>query len=213
MASQKQIEANRRNARKSTGPRSVAAKKRASRNAYSHGLSRPMFGAEFARAVEALASRILDDHAKTGDQHALAVARRIAQAELELARVQRIKVALIERAHNLGWLEPRKLFRTKKDEAAWAAQHFLGATLGNIRPKCAIETLPPMPEDEPQRTAEAVRRVLPDLLRLSRYERRAAARRDRAICRLMQSEDAICSSKCSDLAKRTQFLFAVRATY
>jgi len=38
-----------------------------------------------------------------------------------------------------------------------------------------------MPVQEPQRTTEAVRRVLPDLLRLYRYESRAAARRDRAI--------------------------------
>jgi hypothetical protein len=185
MASQKQIEANRRNARKSTGPRSVAAKKRASRNAYSHGLSRPMFGAEFARAVEALASRILGDHAKTGDPHALAVARRIAVAELELARVQRIKVALIERAYTLGRLEPRKLFRTKKDEAAWAVQYF---RLGNIRPKCAVDPLPAMSTEGPARATEAVRRALPELVRLSRYEHRAAARRNRAIRRLMQGE-------------------------
>jgi hypothetical protein len=34
-----------------------------------------------------------------------------------------------------------------------------------------------------------VRRALPDLLRLNRYERRAAARRDRAIRALTQSKD------------------------
>ena len=39
------------------------------------------------------------------------------------------------------------------------------------------------------RTAEAVRRALPELVRLNRYERRAAARRDRAIRTLTQSED------------------------
>jgi hypothetical protein len=39
-----------------------------------------------------------------------------------------------------------------------------------------------------KRTSEAVRRALPDLLRLNRYERRAAARRDRAIRALTQSE-------------------------
>ena len=99
-----------------------------------------------------------------------------------------IKVALIERTHALGRFEPRKLFCTKKDEAAWAAQYFLGATLGNIRPKCALDPLPPMPEQEPQRTAEAVRRILPDLARLGRYECRAAARRDRAIRELTQPE-------------------------
>jgi hypothetical protein len=167
MATQKQIEANRRNARKSSGPRSASGKKRASRNAFSHGLSRPVFGAEFARAVEALASRILGDHGKANDQRALASARRIAEAEFDVARVQRIKVALIERARNVVGF----------------------STLGNIRPKCAIDTLPPMPEDEPQRTAEAVRRALPELVRLNRYERRAAARRDRAIRTLAQRED------------------------
>jgi hypothetical protein len=151
MASEKQIEANRRNAGKSTGPRSAAGKKRASRNAFSHGMSTPMLGAEVAQAVEALASRILDDHGKANDHHALASARQIAEAEFELARVQRIKVALIERA--------------------------------------AIDPLPPMPEEEAQRTAEAVRRALPELVRLTRYERRAAGRRERAIRRLTQSED------------------------
>jgi hypothetical protein len=189
MASQKQVEANRRNSRNSTGPRSASGKKRASHNAYRHGLSKRLLGAEQMRAVAALASRILGDHAKASNQHALASARQIAEAEFELARVQRIKVSLIERAHTLGRLEPPKMFRTKKDEAVWAVQYSLGATLGNSRPKCAIDTLPAMPQHEPQRTAEAVRRVLPELARLNRYERRAAGRRDRAIRRLVQSED------------------------
>ncbi|WP_377827850.1 hypothetical protein ACFKHW_26625 [Bradyrhizobium lupini] len=35
--------------------------------------------------------------------------------------------------------------------------------------------------DEAERTAEAVRRALPQLARLDRYEARAVARRDRAI--------------------------------
>jgi hypothetical protein len=38
-----------------------------------------------------------------------------------------------------------------------------------------------MPTLEPDRSCEAVRRLLPDLIKLDRYERRAAARRDRAI--------------------------------
>ena len=46
-----------------------------------------------------------------------------------------------------------------------------------------------IPEEEPARTAEAVRRSLPELVGLQRYERRAAGRRDRAIHRLTQSED------------------------
>jgi hypothetical protein len=49
------------------------------------------------------------------------------------------------------------------------------------RPKLAINPLPEMPSQEPQRTAEAVRRILPELIRLHRYESRAVTRRDRAI--------------------------------
>jgi hypothetical protein len=37
-----------------------------------------------------------------------------------------------------------------------------------------------MPSSEPERSAEAVRRALPELLKLDRYERRATSRRDRA---------------------------------
>ena len=43
-----------------------------------------------------------------------------------------------------------------------------------------IDALATMPSQEPDRLAEAVRRVLPDLRKLDRYERRSAARRDRA---------------------------------
>ena len=44
-----------------------------------------------------------------------------------------------------------------------------------------------MPAQEPQRTAEAVRRALPNLLRLQRYEARAVTRRDRAIRSIARS--------------------------
>jgi hypothetical protein len=51
----------------------------------------------------------------------------------------------------------------------------------------------------------------------NRYERRAAARRDRAIRALTQSDhqqqSAIYKFERSDLAKRTQFLFEIRGTY
>jgi len=38
-----------------------------------------------------------------------------------------------------------------------------------------------MPATEPERTAEAIRRALPELMKLDRYERRAAVRRARAL--------------------------------
>ena len=56
MASDRQIAANRRNARKSTGPRSGAGRKRASRNAYRHGLTLSIVSIkEYAKQLETLA--------------------------------------------------------------------------------------------------------------------------------------------------------------
>jgi hypothetical protein len=117
----------------------------------------------------------------TQDKIVLELARDAAEAELELARVRRVKVALIERLAALGRFDAPKRFLSPKDEAAWIMQHYFGATLWKGRPKFALDPLPPMPSQEPQRTAEAVRRILPELLRLQRYESRAVARRDRAI--------------------------------
>jgi len=42
MATEKQIAANRANAKRSTGPKTAAGKLKSSRNAYRHGLSGPL---------------------------------------------------------------------------------------------------------------------------------------------------------------------------
>jgi hypothetical protein len=186
MASERQRAANRANARKSTGPRSDSGKKRASRNALKHGLNTPMAGAAVTREIEALARQIAGD---PEDRLRMAAARDAAAAQLDLDRVQRVGVAFIERTAAVGRLAQRKLFRTIRDETAFMVLYCLGVRLGKTQPKCAVDPLPPMPTEEPARTTEAVRRALPDLLRLNRYERRAAARRDRAIRALMQSKD------------------------
>ena len=87
MASEGQIAANRRNARKSTGPRSGAGKTRASRNAYRYGLTLSITSnAEYAKQLETLVRKIVGD---TKDAVKPDRARDIAQAELELARVRR----------------------------------------------------------------------------------------------------------------------------
>jgi hypothetical protein len=176
MASDKQIAANRRNAQNSSGPRSAAGKQRASRNATRHGLSKPMSGIAFTRAVEDLARRLVPDGA---DAAARELAREAARGMLELERVRRIEVALIERVSALGRLDPAKIFASKRDEFAWGLQLF-GVRLEGP-PKFADDDVPEMPTEEPQRTAEAVRRALPALLKLQRYEARAVARRDQAI--------------------------------
>jgi hypothetical protein len=81
----------------------------------------------------------------------------------------------------LGRFDVPKRFQSPMDEAAWILQHFFGATLWKGRPKLAVDPVPALPAQEPARTAEAVRRLLPVLLKLNRYEARAVTRRDRAI--------------------------------
>jgi hypothetical protein len=171
MASERQIAANRRNARKSTGPRSGAGRKRASRNAYRHGLTLNITStAAFAKQLNKLARKIAGD---TKDAITLERARAVAHAELDLARVRRAKVALIERASAFGELDPPRLTVTQVIRLLNAFER------GRPIPQ-PIDALATMPSQEPGRSAEAVRRALPDLRKLERYERRSAARRDRA---------------------------------
>ncbi len=173
MASERQIAANRRNARKSAGPRSGAGKKRASRNAYRHGLTLNITStAVFAKQLDKLVREIAGD---TEDAMLLERARAIAQAELDLARVRRVKVALIERASAFGELDPPTLTVTQMIRLLNA--------FDRGRP-IVPKSLATMPSQEPYRSAEAVRRVLPELRKLDRYEHRAAVRRDRAVLSL-----------------------------
>src|SRR6516162_8463080 len=173
MASERQIAANRRNARKSTGPRSGAGRKRASRNAYRHGLTLSIIStAASAKQLHKLVRKIAGN---TDDAITLERAREIAQAELDLARVRRAKVALIERASAFGELDPPRLTVTQMIRLVNAFDR------GRLIVPKPSGSPAAMPSQEPDRSAEAVRRVLPELRNLDRYERRAAAQRERAV--------------------------------
>jgi len=86
------IAANRQNARRSTGPRTPAGKAKAARNSLRHGLSRPVrTDPALAREVETCACRIAGEGASPA-RHALAVA--VAEAEVDLARIARVRQLL-----------------------------------------------------------------------------------------------------------------------
>ena len=181
MATERQIAANRRNARKSTGPRSSAAKKRASGNAYRHGLTLSLTSSTaFAKRLDKLARKIADN---SKSEIILQHARTAAQAVLDLARVRQVKVALIKSVSALGALgAPLDIFSVMK------AYLYLELALEGKTPRGRppnipepVDPLATMPGQEPARTVEAVRRALPQLRKLDRYESRAVARRDRAI--------------------------------
>jgi hypothetical protein len=157
MATDRQIAVNRRNARKSTGPVSSAGRKRAARNAYRHGLSLDI------RSISSFAKQVEKLARKIAADARQPIsferARTVAEAELELARVRQRKIAVIER---LSAFE-------------------------------ALDSASPHPGDgsamsiEKLESAKALQQVLPELLKLDRYERRAASRRDRAVRELVAS--------------------------
>ena len=99
MASDRQIAANRRNARRSTGPRSAAGRRRSSRNSFRHGLAaRVTTSAKRTQYIERLARKIAG---ASPDILTLESARTFAQTEFELAQIRRAKVA--DFAHHGIW--------------------------------------------------------------------------------------------------------------
>ena len=104
MATEKQIAANRRNAQRSTGPRSAAGKHISSRNAFRHGLS---------LAPDDDASRVQIDqltHAIVQKEPTIELsdAHEWASAHFELHRVKRVKAALLANL-DLGAIDFRHL--------------------------------------------------------------------------------------------------------
>jgi hypothetical protein len=173
LASERQIAANRRNASGSGGPRSWAGKQRARRNAYRHGLSVGIgTSPAFAKQLDSLARKIAIETATDLER-----ARAVAEAELDLARVRRAKVSLIERVWKFGDLDAASLFSSPA-QAIRLLKALERDGAARSEPICWSASMPP---GEPDRVAEAIRRALPEIVKLERYERRAAARRDRAV--------------------------------
>jgi hypothetical protein len=114
MASERQIAANRRNALRSTGPRTAAGKERSSRNAYRHGL-RTAFGVNAAADVEPIARELAG-----GEEGPIIMswARTAAEAALDIERVRRVRAELFEEVNNAA-AGPASLEQSARvDEAA-----------------------------------------------------------------------------------------------
>jgi hypothetical protein len=89
MSTLRQIEANRNNARSSTGPRTRCGKARACGNARRHGLSVSVVSdARLSEQVEGLACLIVGQIANAG---VLKMARRFAEAQIDLDRIRRAR--------------------------------------------------------------------------------------------------------------------------
>jgi hypothetical protein len=110
MTSDRKIAANRRNAGKSTGPRSEAGRRHSRRNALRHGLAVAISSQpSFREDIEALAKALVGDGGPSNE-----FARQAAEAELDLLRIRKIRASQFnadvgnpgaELAENLAKLE------------------------------------------------------------------------------------------------------------
>jgi hypothetical protein len=92
MATHKQIAANRANAKRSTGPKTLAGKLKSSRNAHRHGLSKPLqYDTIQPEKIEALMRALVGEDASDAQVDA---ATEVAMAQLELFRVRAIRTEL-----------------------------------------------------------------------------------------------------------------------
>jgi hypothetical protein len=177
---ERKLAANRRNARASTGPRTAAGKARVAQNARRHGLNVAVADDPLlARKAAELTRAILDGPPNGGgaaSAELACLARRVAEAHVDVMRVRRIRHDMIAGAlADPRYRSPRRLRR-----------HI--AMLGRI-----VELLRrgiPVPDDmrraafgRPQgalKFALILADMADQLARLDRYERRALSRRKAA---------------------------------
>ena len=149
-----------------------------------------------AEEMEAFAHKIAD---RTSGAIALEHARIVAEAENELALIRDAKRALIDRTDIFGNFKTPRLFPTDPRKDPW----LMSATVRGRGPQLleAEDSLSTMQQEEAERSL-AIKRVLSELTNLSLYEKRAAARRDRSIRRLMKLEQTLDSGSKSEATSK-----------
>jgi hypothetical protein len=174
LTSDRKIRANRANARASTGPRTAQGRARAARNALRHALSLPVCSnPALSEEVETLAREIAGPGA---NPEITELARQVAEAQIDLRRVQYARYQLLSRALQDPYYEPRAHTREKLA--------LLGGLLQENAPDLpaayVLKTVTSTPQG-PHKFAAILSQEAKRLLAMDRYERRALSRRKLAI--------------------------------
>jgi hypothetical protein len=93
MATEKQIAANRANAKRSTGPKTAAGRARSSRNAYRHGLSLPLNDPALLARADAMMQVLLVGEEPI-DQNTTAAAE-FAEAQMKLLQIRKVRLDML----------------------------------------------------------------------------------------------------------------------
>jgi hypothetical protein len=175
MTSERKIEANRANSRSSTGPKTTQGRAHAARNALRHALSLPIYSdPALSEKAEALAQKIGGTDVSPERQK---LARRIAEAQIDLRRVRRARHQLFSEALNDPDYQPEAMQRQKLATVVRAVR--LAGPYAPV-PDDVMEFLNSKPQG-PHKLATVLSDKIRQLLALDRYERRALSRRKFAI--------------------------------
>ena len=175
MTSERKIRANRANARASTGPKTKRGRSHAARNALRHALSLPVCSDPvLSEEVEALARQLIGTDANPEIQE---LARRIAEAQIDLRRVRYARHQLLSQALSDPDYESDGMIRKK---AALAIRILRRSDLDTPMSNEVMEFLSSKPVG-PNKFATILADKARQLLALDHYERRALSRRKFAI--------------------------------
>lgn len=174
MTSDRKIKANRANARASTGPKTTRGRARAARNALRHGLSLAVCSdPALCAQVEALAHDIAGTDANADLQE---LARRVAEAQIDLCRVRHARHRLLAREMSDPYYDSRANVREKF--------RLICSLLRPSAPETSMaaftRVLTSTPQG-PEKFATILAQEAKQLLAMDRYERRALSRRRNAI--------------------------------
>jgi hypothetical protein len=176
MTSLRKLQANRANARTSTGPRSAAGKLRSARNARRHGLSVPVWSdRELSADARILALEIAGLDAAPELRQ---LARVIAESQIDLKRVRQARHYMIASRFDDPLLLP--LFALGAWEQVRASIRILELMEKRLPVPWKLKHLMDKPEGA-KKLALAISHAAHLLTTLDRYERRALSRRDSAI--------------------------------
>ena len=207
MSSQAKIAANRANGRKGRGPRTMAGKSKASRNALRHGLAAiSRNNPEFFPEIAAVASAICNG---ATDPLLFEQALIIAENGFVLRCVQAERIAAIERHRDatatplatgdLGFARAKAtlaraklIYKMLVKRQAQDSPSKRAAASGHAHVKSGQESEPAARRHAARQPAlqrdefDAMRSAMPDLNRLERYRRRAWSRERRAVRRFLE---------------------------
>jgi hypothetical protein len=181
MSSPAQRRANRRNAQKSTGPRSSRGKAIVARNAHRHGLSLPVTDIPEADATASQLTKLIAG-GKTGAE-CLELARRVADAQADLLRARHARVDLLERPPEVRPRSSQKHIRAVLRVAVKVLDSGGDPFWGEQLRALQYQSGEPVESstDPTTKLASRLTQRAKELERVDRYERRAMSRLKMAI--------------------------------